>query len=132
MAMTPLRLLRCYIHTLYGLMAMVCIRSCDNYITTALCPTSSAYSPTTHATHGADCGDWYFPNGSRLNFNNDSIDIYEVRIAKRVDLRRRNPGEKSGMYHCTVETNAVHNDSGWETVYVGLYASGGECTHTYI
>ena len=32
--MTSLRLLRRYIYALYGLMAMVCIRSCDNYVTT--------------------------------------------------------------------------------------------------
>ena len=35
-AMTSLRLLRRYMCTLYGLMAMVCIRSCDNYVTTTL------------------------------------------------------------------------------------------------
>ena len=85
-----------------------------------------------NATQGADRGDWYFPNGSRLNFNYYPIDIYEVRIAQRVDLRHRNISDGSGMYRCMIETNAAHNDSGRETVYVGLYASGGECTHTYI
>ena len=80
-----------------------------------------------NATQGADRGDWYFPNGSRLKFNNDSIDIYEVRVAQRVDLRRKSISDKFGMYRCMVETNATHNDSGRETVYVGLYASGGEC-----
>ena len=83
-------------------------------------------------THGAHRGDWYFPNGSRLNFNYNSIEIYEVRIAQRVDLRRRNISDGSGMYRCMIETNATHNDSGRETVYVGLYASGGECTHMCI
>ena len=79
-----------------------------------------------------DRGDWYLPNGTRLNFGTDSGDIYQVRIAQRVDLRRRNNGDISGIYRCTVETNAVHNDSGRETVYAGLYASGGECTHMCI
>ena len=83
-------------------------------------------------TQGAHRGDWYFPNGSRLKFNYNSIDIYEVRRAQRVDLRRRNLGDKSGMYRCMIETNAAHNDSGQEIVYVGLYASGGECTHMCI
>ena len=83
---------------------------------------------------GADRGDWYFPNGSRLNFNIKSIDIYEVRVAQGVDLRRRNDGDTSGIYRCTVETNAVHSDNGSdtttrETVFAGLYASGGMCTH---
>ena len=83
-------------------------------------------------TQGDDRGDWYFPNGSRLNFNHNSIDIYEIRIAQRVDLHHRNISDGSGMYRCMIETNAAHNDSGQETVYVGLYASGGECTHMCI
>ena len=84
-------------------------------------------------TQGADRGDWYFPNGDRLQFNTEFIDIYEVRVAQRVDLRRRNNSETSGIYRCTIETNAVHsNDSNTttrETVYVGLYASGGKNIH---
>ena len=75
---------------------------------------------------GTDRGDWYFPNGNRLNFNGDDGDIYEFRGAQQVDLRRRINGDASGIYHCTVETNAVNDDDGRETVYVGLYASGGE------
>jgi len=79
---------------------------------------------------GSDRGDWYFPNGDRLKFNVNTTDIYEVREAQRVDLRYRiNNGDMSGIYRCTIETNAVHNESGWETVYAGLYTSGGECTH---
>ena len=82
-------------------------------------------------TQGSDRGDWYFPNGSRLQFNGDLGDIYEVRTAQRVDLRRRNNGGTSGIYRCTIETNAVHSDDNSdtttrETVYAGLYASGGE------
>jgi len=78
---------------------------------------------------GADRGGWYFPNGSRLQFSNKTGDIYEHHEAQRVDLHRRNNGDTSGIYRCTVKTNAVHsNDSdttAW-TVYAGLYASGGE------
>ena len=85
-----------------------------------------------NATQGDHRGDWYFPNGSRLKFNNNSIDIYEFRVAQRVDLRHRSISDGSGMYRCMIETNATHNDSGRETVYVGLYASGGECTHMCI
>ena len=86
---------------------------------------------------GADLGDWYLPNGNRLNFNNNPGDIYEHREAQQVVLRRRNNGDTSGIYRCTVEINAVHSDNGSdtttrETVYAGLYASGGECTHMCI
>ena len=77
---------------------------------------------------GADRGDWYFPSGDRLQFRGD---IYERRAAQRVDLRRRNNGRTSGIYNCTIGANAVHSDSdstttALETLYVGLYASGGE------
>ena len=83
------------------------------------------------STQGADRGDWYFPNGERLQFSNGPDGIYEQRTAQRVDVRRRNNVEASGIYRCDIETNAVHsnNDSDTttrETVYMGLYASGGE------
>ena len=77
-------------------------------------------------TQGADRGDWYFPNGTRLRFNGDGHDIYQFRHDKQVDLRRTNNGDASGIYCCTIETNATHNESGRETVCAGLYASGGE------
>ena len=82
---------------------------------------------------GDDRGDWYFPNGDRLQFSNSPDDIYEARTAQRVDLRRRNNGDTSGIYRCDIETNAVRSDDDSdmttrETVYAGLYASGGgEC-----
>ena len=72
---------------------------------------------------GDDRGDWYFPNGNRLQFSGD---IYEYRGAQRVYLYRRNNGDTSGIYNCAIETNAVNDDDGRETVYVGLYASGGQ------
>ena len=78
---------------------------------------------------GANRGDWYFPNGSRLLFDFYGGDIGEWRLAQRVDLRRRNNAATSGIYCCTIETNAVNDDDGRETVYVGLYASGGEWAH---
>ena len=79
--------------------------------------------------HGDDHGDWYFPSGTRLQFNSDGDDVYELRGAQRVDLRRRNNAAASGIYSCTIETNAVNDEDGRETVYAGLYASGGECAH---
>ena len=78
------------------------------------------------SVQGVDRGDWFFPNGERLQFNGDPGDIYETRDDQRVDLRRRNNGDTSGIYRCDIETNTV-NDDVRESVYVGLYASGGEC-----
>ena len=79
---------------------------------------------------GVDRGDWYFPSGNRLGFLAPNV-VYEARGAQRVDLRRRNnPDMPSGIYRCDIETNAVHSDDNTdrETVYVGLYATGGKLT----
>ena len=79
-------------------------------------------------------GDWFFPNGSVLGFRSSSDDdIYESRRPQRVDLRRRNNGRASGIYHCFIATLDNHNDnlSDRDHVYVGLYDSGGQC-HIYI
>ena len=70
---------------------------------------------------------------TRLPFHNEGTDIYEDRQAQVVHIRRRNnPTGPSGIYRCVIATNAVHNDSDrfiGETVYVGLYGSGGgKCT----
>ena len=75
-------------------------------------------------------GDWICPGREeRLPFSNEDGDIYEVRGDQRVDLHRRNNADMpSGIYRCDIPTNAVHNDSDIsvrESVYVGLYASGG-------
>ena len=82
------------------------------------------------SAQGDDRGDWYFSNGDRLNFTHGTDDIYEYHRAQRVNMKHRNNGDKSGLYHCTIETIAVsgNGSSAGEVVYVGLYASGGECT----
>ena len=74
-------------------------------------------------------GDWYFPNGDRLPFSSPSVSIHEARGAQRVDLRRRNNANSpSGIYRCDIPTDAVQDEtdnSVRDTVYVGLYATGG-------
>ena len=74
---------------------------------------------------GPDRGDWYFPNGNRLPFSGD---VYEGRTSQLVVLQYTGSGGTSGIYRCDIETVAVNNNDGHETVYVGLYTSGGECT----
>ena len=78
---------------------------------------------------GDHLGDWRPPDSEmRLPFSGHG-DIYEDREPQRVDLRRRNNAVMpSGIYHCFIATNAIHDDmdnSVRESVYVGLYASGG-------
>ena len=79
---------------------------------------------------GPHRGDLYFPNGTRLPFSRGLGDyVYEARVAQRVELRRRNNATSpSGIYRCDIQTDAVHDYddiSVRETVYVGLYATGG-------
>lgn len=86
-----------------------------------------------NALAGANRGDFYFPNGTRLPFAFTFTDsgqiirngVYESRYRLGVDLRRRTNHPTSGIYHCDIETIAVHTGAR-ETVYVGVYSSGGE------
>ena len=78
---------------------------------------------------GIHRGEWYFPNETRLRFSGIGDSIFEDRGAHQVTLRRRNNAMgPSGIYRCDIATVSVHDDSDTsvgETVYVGLYASGG-------
>ena len=70
-------------------------------------------------------GDWYFPDGSQLKF---SAGIHESRGAERVDLRHtNNANSPTGIYHCDIQTNAVHNNdmSARERIYLGIYTANG-------
>ena len=79
---------------------------------------------------GVHRGHWYFPDGSELVHGGD---IDRARGDMRFNLRRRNNAMgPSGIYRCDIPTDAVHDDSDLsvrETVYVGLYASGGNILH---
>ena len=80
-----------------------------------------------NAAAGPDRGDWYFPNGTQLPLPVNTFNIFEIRQAQRVELRHRGRSDvTSGIYRCTVKTDAVNGDDDQETVYAGLYASGGE------
>ena len=80
---------------------------------------------------GIHRGDW-IPPGSEESLPSSgdvSADIYQLQGYRRVILRRRNNASMpSGIYCCDISTNAVHDASDIsvrESVYVGLYASGG-------
>ena len=72
-----------------------------------------------------DRGDWYSPSGAILPLVGGG-DVYFKHEAQRVDMRYTGSGGTSGIYRCDIETNAVNDEDGRETVYVGLYASGGK------
>ena len=82
------------------------------------------------SSQGDHLGDWFFPNEEILPHFTASTDIVEARGPQRVDIWRRNNNvdQPSGIYRCDIPTNAVHDDidiSVRDSVYVGLYASGG-------
>ena len=86
------------------------------------------------STQGAGHGDWYFPDGKRLQmFRNDSANdpLVMEKGAQQVEVYRREEvngtAPPSGIYRCDIET-IEHNDNASNTtaqraVYVGLYDS---------
>ena len=80
---------------------------------------------------GVHRGDWFAPGSdTRLPFPGEvgSSGFYQYRLPQAVYLYRRITNSPSGIYRCVIPTNAVNDDSDGfigETVYVGLYGSGG-------
>ena len=100
-----------------------------SYVDLSLVGTSGSDSVQCHTDLSTCCsnqqgshrGDWYFPNGDRLPFSSNVEVTFEVRTAQRVDLRRKTGTSPTGIYRCNTETNAAHDNSQRNTVYVGLY-----------
>ena len=84
---------------------------------------------------GSDLGNWSFPNGDPLpgaGLNNGNrVPMAERRRDQLVRLQRGPNGTisgiPSGIYRCAIETMAVNSadNTARETVYVGVYGSGG-------
>ena len=79
---------------------------------------------------GIHRGDWYFPNGTRLPFSGRDVPIGEGRGTQKVEIRSGiDTPPFPGIYRCDIPTVAVHRFTDMfvrDTVYVGLYASGGK------
>lgn len=88
---------------------------------------------------GQHRGDWYSPD-RRLPFSSSNTHIFQQRSNKKVEIKRRDGNDDSavsGIYRCNIETNAVHREdassiSSEETVFIGLYESGGIYNMHYI
>ena len=74
-------------------------------------------------------GQWYFPDGQPVT-PSEVNDFYVREWDGHVELQRRNnPTSPTGIYHCEIPTNAVHDDTDTSvraSVYVGLYTSEGK------
>ena len=77
---------------------------------------------------GPHRGDWYFPKGNLLPQPPGNGDSFESRQPQRVELRRTGSIQHAelGIYHCDIETDAVHDNGARESVYVGLYLNNGK------
>ena len=102
----------------------------NSYINLTLVGNNASSSVKCHTDLKACCettnrGAWYFPNERRLPPHSIGTGrgLFESREAQRVDLRYEGSEGTSGVYHCEIDTNAVNK----ETVFVGLYTSGGQC-----
>ena len=82
----------------------------------------------TMCTNVSFCGDWYFPNGTRLpvDAGDSDVHVYEVHKKKYVLLRRQKSPVVSGIYRCDIESNVVNNTTINGTLYAGLYTDGGQ------
>ena len=82
---------------------------------------------------GPDRGNWYGPTGDRVAFPGPTSGTIFVRRTERIDLRYTgtDSGSDSGIYRCTIETNAVNSEdnTAQEILYLGVYLSGGIIIH---
>ena len=83
-------------------------------------------------------GNWH-PPGSDMRLPyiyEDSGDIYEKHRYRQTELHRKNNAvSPTGIYRCFIPTIAVHDDDNEtvrESVYLGLYASGGKDVYIHI
>ena len=90
---------------------------------------------------GSNQANWYFPDGDPLpgagenNFN--QVPIAQRKRDQLVRLQRGPTGAigdiPDGIYRCDIATMAVNDNAALETVYVGVYGSGGTCNmHTCV
>ena len=101
--------------------------------TTVICHTDLA--TCCNDLSGPDKGAWYFPNGNLLPgayfCNTNQVPIAQRRRNRLVRLQRGPPSVSgdipSGIYRCDIETQTVNSadNTARETVYVGVYGSGG-------
>ena len=61
-------------------------------------------------------GNWFFPNGSRVESSGNQLDFHRTRGQSVVRLQRRRGGVE-GIYHCVVPDamNVI------QTIYIGVY-----------
>ena len=117
----------------HGYVVISDIGSTDD--TAFICNTNRFGNRTTYpgSTYFHSGGDWFAPDGTTVgNIGTDDVPGFERnRRPMKVILLRRTASDppSEGIYYCVVEDDTFIN----QTVYVGLYNSGGGgiCTCIY-
>ena len=106
----------------------------DDPSTTVICHTDLV--TCCRSGSGPDQGDWYFPDGVNTlpgpgSNNLNPRPLAQRKLTQLIRLQRGPPNATGtvpdGIYRCAIETVAVNSDDNTarETVYVGVYGSGG-------
>ena len=80
------------------------------------------------SVQGPHSGSWFPPSSKTLS--SEGGDVYQTSDAQQVDLHHKNsvtPSKWAGIYCCNIAT--VADQSEGESVYIGLYESGGMCNY---
>ena len=96
--------------------------------TALICHTSHPPPVNGNANSG---GDWFAPNGTLVDFGGKSVAGFKRNRAPMMVRLLRNTATgppSEGIYHCLIEDNTRTE----QTVYVGLYNSGGGMISVYI
>ena len=92
--------------------ALLCI---TNYTACCQRPYTSEMGPQA-------LGNWFYPNGTRVQSSSIQWDFHRTRDRMVVSLHRRRGGAE-GIYHCQIPDTMNVN----QTIYIGVYsASTGE------
>ena len=110
--------------TTYHNNSLVTLEEIGENDTALLCMTdlTACCRPLYTGTNGTAIGNWFYPNGSRVNNSGIQWDFYRDTEQMVVRMNRRRGGV-DGIYHCEIPdlTNITR------TVYIGVYtASSGE------
>ena len=94
--------------------------------TVLICHTNRPATLNNNANSG---GDWFAPNGMTIDFGGTSVPGFRRNRGPMMVRLLRNTATdppSEGIYHCLVEDDTFTE----ETVYVGLYNSGGGIYYT--
>ena len=92
----------------------------DNALRCMTDNTSCCRPPYTSSLGRQALGNWFFPNGTRVQSSRRQWDFHRTRGHMVVLLQRRRGGE-DGVYHCVLPDK----DGNDQITYIGVYTASG-------